>query len=91
MPRSSVDMIGLIQPPCGEHSGFGSIETMPALSASIRLPSTNALEDIAQVKVVGHSDFGVATVWASHDFGPFSIWTDRTMSVPEIRGVPRAR
>ena len=64
---------------------------MSALSTSIRLPSANALEDIAPVKVLGRAEIGTATAWASHDYVEVSIWIDRTMSVPEIRGVPRAR
>lgn len=82
---------GVMQPVCGWCSGFRSKETMPALSTSIRLPSANALEDIAPVKVLGRAEIGTATAWASHDYVEVSIWIDRTMSVPEIRGVPRAR
>jgi hypothetical protein len=39
---------------------------MPAITASIRLPPNDALEDIVPMRVFGQPDLGVSTIWTNH-------------------------
>jgi len=88
---SIVGASGLIPPLDVLWEGCGRKETMPAVSAAIRLHSADALEDIVPVGVTGRPDIGTATSRANHDGRRAASSVDGITSVPLTRGVPRVR
>ena len=90
-PFGSVALFRLNNPLLAGFSGIGSKETLPALAAAERRKPANALEYIAPASAPGITNIGTAALWTNHDWDLAWILVESITSIPEIRGVPRAR